>query len=315
MYGCSRDEFRNNADFRKKVVHPEDLTKRTEEAREFYRTGRGSFEYRIVRPDGEVRWLNERCRVIRNAQGEAIRIDGVTTDITERKRVEEALQNAERNYRSIFENAVEGIFQTNPDGKYLRANPALARIYGYTSPEELMACVRTTATDLYVDNDRRDAFIRHLEAHDTVANFEAQVYRRNGTVMWISENARAVRDADGILLYYEGTVEDISERKVMEAEQEQLLAEALERAERDPLTALLNHRAFHKRLEEEADRAQRRGDPLTIAVMDLDNFKFFNDSYGHSVGDDVLRQVAGALANGCRSYDLLARFGGTSLRC
>ncbi len=89
-----------------------------------------------------------------------------------------------------------------------------------------------------------------------------------------------------------------------------LLSEAIERADRDPLTGLLNHRAFHNRLHEEADRAQRDGQTLAIAVIDMDNFKFFNDAYGHQVGDEVLRTVAAALASVCRSYDTLARFGG-----
>ncbi len=89
-----------------------------------------------------------------------------------------------------------------------------------------------------------------------------------------------------------------------------LLCEAIERADRDPLTGLLNHRAFHNRLHKEADRAQRDGQPLAIAVIDMDNFKFFNDAYGHQVGDEVLRTVANALAAVCRSYDTLARFGG-----
>ena len=94
------------------------------------------------------------------------------------------------------------------------------------------------------------------------------------------------------------------------AQKERQLAEANERADRDPLTGLLNHRAFHKRLEEEADRAHRTGDRVAVAVLDLDNFKFFNDAYGHLVGDQVLTQVARALTRGSRSYDTLARYGG-----
>ena len=94
------------------------------------------------------------------------------------------------------------------------------------------------------------------------------------------------------------------------AHKERLLAEAREQADRDPLTGLLNHRAFHKKLEEEADRAQRSGDRVALAVIDLDNFKFFNDAYGHLVGDEVLKQVGRALTRTCRSYDTLARYGG-----
>ncbi|MGI4787230.1 MAG: diguanylate cyclase domain-containing protein [Janthinobacterium lividum] len=94
------------------------------------------------------------------------------------------------------------------------------------------------------------------------------------------------------------------------AHKERLLAEAIEQADRDPLTGLLNHRAFHKRLEEEADRAQRTGERVALAVIDLDNFKFFNDAYGHLVGDEVLKQVARAITRVSRSYDTLARYGG-----
>jgi len=104
--------------------------------------------------------------------------------------------------------------------------------------------------------------------------------------------------------------DDIRTRILLEAERGRLLEEALERADRDPLTGLLNHRAFHRRFKEEEDRACRMGTPLAILMMDLDNFKFFNDSYGHMSGDDVLRQIAQALHGCCRSYDILARYGG-----
>ena len=94
------------------------------------------------------------------------------------------------------------------------------------------------------------------------------------------------------------------------AHKERLLTEAREQADRDPLTGLLNHRAFHKKLEEEADRAQRTGERVALVVIDLDNFKFFNDAYGHLVGDEVLKQVGRAIAHSCRSYDTSARYGG-----
>ncbi len=94
------------------------------------------------------------------------------------------------------------------------------------------------------------------------------------------------------------------------AHKERLLTEARNQADRDPLTGLLNHRAFHKKLEEEADRTQRTGERMALVVIDLDNFKFFNDAYGHLVGDEVLKQVARAITHSCRSYDTSARYGG-----
>ena len=138
-------------------------------------------------------------------------------DITERKRSQEALRRAEEKYRSIFENALEGIFQTTPDGRYLSANPALAHIFGYNSPEELM----TTLTDveqLYVDPHRRLEFLRLMQQNGAVSGFESQVYRKDGSIIWISENARAVRDGNGERLYYQGFVEDVTQRKRAEAE-------------------------------------------------------------------------------------------------
>ncbi len=136
----------------------------------------------------------------------------VGIDITERKRAESALENAERNYRSIFENTIEGIFQSSLDGQYLSANSALARIYGYDSPQELTNSLTSIQKQLYVDSNRRSEFVRVLQEHDAVVGFESQVYRKDGRLIWISENARAVRDEMGNLLYYEGTVEDITER-------------------------------------------------------------------------------------------------------
>nr|WP_228056490.1 PAS domain S-box protein [Microcoleus sp. LEGE 07076] len=131
--------------------------------------------------------------------------------------IQEALQQMEAKYYSMFENAVSGIFQTTPDGRYLSANPALARIYGYNSPAELMGNLTDISDQLYVNPDRRGEFVSALQARGIVSDFESQIYRRDGAVIWISENARAVRDPDGKLLYYEGFVEDITQRKNAEA--------------------------------------------------------------------------------------------------
>ncbi|PSB53680.1 histidine kinase [filamentous cyanobacterium Phorm 6] len=123
----------------------------------------------------------------------------------------------EAKYYSMFENAVSGIFQTTPEGRYLSANPALARIYGYDSAAELMGSLTDISDQLYVAPDRRNEFISALQARGVVSDFESQIYQQDGAVIWISENARAVRDTAGTLLYYEGFVEDITQRKKAEA--------------------------------------------------------------------------------------------------
>jgi len=122
----------------------------------------------------------------------------------------------ETNYQSIVEHAIEGIFQTTLDGRYLLANPALATMYGYTCVDELKSSVCEIARQLYVDPHRRTEFIRLMNEHDCVRSFESQIYRKDGTVIWISENVRVIRNEVGQVLYYEGTVEDITQRRLAE---------------------------------------------------------------------------------------------------
>ena len=139
--------------------------------------------------------------------------DALQGEIAERKRVEAALRTAEEQYRSIFENAVEGIFQTTVDGRYLVANTTLARIYGYDSVADMQASVTDIGRRLYVNPQRRSKFQRLIEQTGEIHQFESEIYRKDGSVIWISEHARAAYDNAGALLYYEGTVEDITERK------------------------------------------------------------------------------------------------------
>ena len=140
----------------------------------------------------------------------------VARDMTERKQAEEARHSAETRYRSIFENTYEGLFQMTPDGCLLSANPGLARIYGYESAEELRAALICLNQQRYVDKNRWDIFLERMQTEERVSDFESQVYRQDGEVIWISENAHVVRDAQGELLYYEGSVVDITKRKVWE---------------------------------------------------------------------------------------------------
>ncbi|HEY9636814.1 MAG TPA: PAS domain S-box protein [Coleofasciculaceae cyanobacterium] len=228
----------------------------------------------------------------------------VARDITERKRAEEGLRQAEAKYRSIFENALEGIFQSTCDGHYVSANPALARLYGYSNPDELMERLTDIEHQLYVDPDRRAEFTRLLQENDAVSEFESQVYRKDGSVIWISENARAVRDNTGELLYYEGTVEDITERKLAK---EQLR----ERAFYDPLTGLPNRALFMDRLSHMVERAKRHhAYRFAVLFLDLDRFKIVNDSLGHLVGDQLLVAIARRLQSCLRGEDTVARLGG-----
>jgi len=152
--------------------------------------------------------------------GRQIGTIGMYEDITERKSAERAQRVAEERLRTLFENAIEGIFQTTAEGRYLSANPALARLFGYSSPAEMMASIENIGNQLYADPWRREEFKRIMEEQDHVEGFEYELIRRDGKRVWINENAHAVRDEQGKLLYYEGTVEDITERKRAEAERQ-----------------------------------------------------------------------------------------------
>lgn len=148
-----------------------------------------------------------------------------------------ALEQIEAKYRSIFENALDGIYQTSPEGYYISANPALARLYGYESPAELIDALSSIEQQLYVQPQRRQEFRTLVERDGVVSNFESQVYQRDGSVIWISENARAVRDAKGTVLYYEGIVENITERKAVERLKNEFIS-TVSHELRTPLTSI-----------------------------------------------------------------------------
>ena len=141
------------------------------------------------------------------------------------RQIEKALQEAEEKYRHIFENAMEGIYQAGTNGRFTNANPALARLHGYSSPAELMEAVRSIRDDLFSDPARHREMIRLVLAHNAVSDFEARMRRKDGSEHWVSMNVRVFRDGDGRILSYEGTMVDITERK----QAEHALAESEER--------------------------------------------------------------------------------------
>ena len=260
-------------------------------------------EYRIRHADGTLRWVWERGAGLYDAAGRTLAIEGIVQDVTMRQTTLHALRAAERRYHSLFENAIEGIFRTTPDGHYLDANPALARIYGYDSPADLMEGLRDIRNQLYVDPQQREKFMMEVRIRSAVIGFESQVYRRDGSIIWISENARAVFDENGLVSHYEGTVEDVTERRTYQSRIEQ-------QANYDALTGLANRTLLHERLRHSLHTADADGNPLAVIFVDLDHFKYINDSLGHPAGDSLLQIMSTRLRNCVREGDTVARLGG-----
>jgi diguanylate cyclase (GGDEF)-like protein/PAS domain S-box-containing protein len=223
-------------------------------------------------------------------------------NITERKRIEQALRQAEEKFRAIFEGAAIGIFQSTPGGRYIDVNPAMAHMLGYDSPQELVASIIDISQQVYVDPESREELARLLREQGMVKNFECEVHRKDGSKMWFSVNVRAVSE-DGVLVGYEGTNEDITARKVAE-ERIQFLAYY------DALTGLPNRTLFQDRLGKALAGARRQKYEIALLFLDLDGFKIINDSLGHSVGDVLLQEVAERLKKWGREQDTVARLGG-----
>lgn len=260
-------------------------------------------EYAIHHANGSLVWVSERGYPVYDEFGQVQALEGYIQDISDRKNVEASLKKAETRYRSIFENAIEGIFQSTLEGQYLVANPALASIYGYESSTALISALNNIQHQLYVLPTRRDEFVKEITTKGKVHNFQSQIYRKDKSIIWISENARLVYDKDNRPIYYEGTVEDITELKNHAVEIEY-------QATHDNLTGLPNRYILNDRLQQSINFASRYHTKLAIVFVDLDQFKVINDSMGHSVGDQLLVSVSKRISNNVRDIDTVVRLGG-----
>lgn len=214
-------------------------------------TGKYQFYEQQIEINGQLEF--EEVRVVVTGPDEVLVI---IRNITERKRQEEALRIAEENYRSIFENALEGIFQSTPEGRLITINPAMARIYGYDSPAEMIASITDIAQQMYVDPDLRSQVKALLAEQDFLKGFEFRSYRKDGSIIWTAMDARAVRDNSGAVLYYEGIVQDVTERKRKEEELKRQLAQLeiqIDQSRRDQEVAEIIQTDYFQKILEEAE--------------------------------------------------------------
>jgi PAS domain S-box-containing protein len=283
IFGFERSFTHSHAAQFESALHPGDRARIQAVRAETFRTGEPyDIEHRIVRSDGIERMVHVRAELIRgNGNGKADRVLGTTQDVTERKTAEKALKAADEKYRTIFENASEGIFQTTPDGEIIVINPAAARILGFESAEEHLQ-KRPDVHQGYVDPQRRQQFKELIEKDGIVTGFESEVYRKDGSIICISENARLVRNAAGEAVCYEGTFEETTERRRVERElklsESRLRAiidnepECVKTVSADGLLMEMN-RAGLRMIEAESN-AQVRGRPVCELIHPDDRVRF-----------------------------------------
>jgi diguanylate cyclase (GGDEF)-like protein/PAS domain S-box-containing protein len=228
-------------------------------------------------------------------------VEKVLRYATERTHTLLALKASEQRYRELFQNVTAGVFQTTSDGKFMAANPALVRMLGYDSEDELIDL--DIARDVYMDPDHRQNWIRAMAEGGEVRNAEMVLKRKDGTRIVALENSRAVRDDEGNVLFFEGTLTDITAAHELS---QQLSYDA----SHDPLTGLVNRREFELKLQRALELTQATGTTHAVCYMDLDRFKAVNDTCGHVAGDELLRQLAHVLQQKVRSADIVARLGG-----
>jgi diguanylate cyclase (GGDEF)-like protein/PAS domain S-box-containing protein/putative nucleotidyltransferase with HDIG domain len=266
--------------------------------------------------DGSTMWTEMSMTWLRDSDGNPIGILGVTRDINDRKRMEEALRESEERYRLLTENASDLIWTMDLGLRYTYMSPAITRMRGYTAEEIMDAPITETMTPASVEVARKTFAERvvmeragQLGPNDTT-KVELEMYCKDGSTIWTEMNMVWLRDSDGNPIGILGVTRDISERKKAEAERERLNAELEMRAITDSLTGLYDHAHFYQRLAEEIDRSKRYKHGFAVVMMDVDDFKRFNDSRGHQMGDAMLRLVADCVRAGLRSSDIAFRYGG-----
>jgi diguanylate cyclase (GGDEF)-like protein/PAS domain S-box-containing protein len=228
-------------------------------------------------------------------------VERVLRYATERTHTLLALKASEQRYRELFQNVTAGVFQTTADGKFTAANPALVRMLGYDSEDELLEL--DVAHDVYMDPDHRDNWVKAMQEGGEVRNAELVLKRKDGAKIVVLENSRAVRDAEGNTLFFEGTLTDITAAHELS---QQLSYDA----SHDALPGLANRREFELRLQKALEMTQATGAAHATLFLDLDRFKTVNDTCGHVAGDELLRQLGEVLQNKVRAADVVARLGG-----
>ena len=240
-------------------------------------------------------------------------------DITERKQAEAALRESEERYHTLFDHMMDGIYRSTHEGRFVDVNPAMLKMFGYSSREEMLAV--DIKKELYFAPEERGSHILDT-GQEEIETYRMR--RKDGSEIWVEDHGYYIHNAQGEPIYHAGMLRDITERKKAEdelhtvkeslesanRELQQLLAREQLLARTDDLTGLRNRRQFFELAEREFTAAVRYQRPLSILMFDADDFKQVNDIFGHVEGDNALAQIAQVAAAQVRAVDVLARYGG-----
>lgn len=259
---------------------------------EFYSASRDhmSFEADLIAKDGQHLPTLFKRSTLRDEAGNVLGYLFFLTDLTELKATQIELRKAEHRYHSMYRHAVQGMFQSTLAGKFLRVNPAYARILGYGSPDEMLR-LKAGSTELYFDPKDRQRMVQALKRKGMLANYEVKLRRKDGKPVWVLANYRLARDETGERIM-EGILVDHTRQKRLE----EVLRRGRERFRnlslRDNLTGLYNTRYLYGALDELFLQSRESGKPFSLIFMDMDNFKRVVDTHGHLNGSQALREVS-----------------------
>jgi diguanylate cyclase (GGDEF)-like protein/PAS domain S-box-containing protein len=252
-----------------------------------------SFEAQFAVKEGRDITLLYNRSTLRDEKGAVTGYVSFLSDLTELKLVQQRLRLAEERYRRMYENAVQGMFQSTLSGKLLRANPSYARVLGYNSFQELLATEHDLSA-LYFDPEDRQQMLVALQSGGRLENYEVKLKRKDGQPVWLLFNVRLTEDDDGKPVI-EGIIVDNTAKKLAEEE----LRKSEEKFRRlsilDNLTGLYNTRYMYKALADLIAESEASGMPFSLIFLDMDNFKHVVDTYGHLNGSRTLQEVAATI--------------------